>query len=57
MFAPGVLQSFLSTMQVFYYGDAYPATPLGIRWVEWLVSEGMPLSQHMKLINCFRRWS
>ncbi|KAJ7364593.1 hypothetical protein DFH08DRAFT_766352 [Mycena albidolilacea] len=37
MFAPGVLQSFLSTMQVFYYGDAYPATPLGIRWFEWLM--------------------
>ncbi|KAF7370059.1 Cupin-2 domain-containing protein [Mycena sanguinolenta] len=37
MFAPGVLQSFLSTMQVFYYGDAYPVLPLGIRWFEWLM--------------------
>ncbi|KAF7370056.1 Cupin-2 domain-containing protein [Mycena sanguinolenta] len=38
IFSPGMLQSFLSTMQVFYYGDAYPALPLGIRWIEWLVS-------------------
>ncbi|KAJ6481043.1 hypothetical protein C8R45DRAFT_932942 [Mycena sanguinolenta] len=37
MFAPGVMQSFLSTMQVFYYGDGYPALPLGIRWFEWLL--------------------
>ncbi|KAJ6481041.1 hypothetical protein C8R45DRAFT_831671 [Mycena sanguinolenta] len=36
-FAPGVLQSFFSTMQVFYYGDAYPVLPLGIRWFEWLM--------------------
>ncbi|KAF7370057.1 Cupin-2 domain-containing protein [Mycena sanguinolenta] len=37
MFAPGVLQSFLSTMQIFYYGDGYPALPLGIRRFEWLL--------------------
>ncbi|KAJ7227741.1 hypothetical protein B0H12DRAFT_1148753 [Mycena haematopus] len=37
LFYPGVIQSFLRTMQVFYYGDAYPALPLGIRWLEWLM--------------------
>ncbi|KAJ7494319.1 hypothetical protein B0H11DRAFT_2190631 [Mycena galericulata] len=36
MFAPGVLQSFLRTMQVFYYGDSYPETPFG-RSLEWLL--------------------
>ncbi|KAJ7043135.1 hypothetical protein C8F04DRAFT_944225 [Mycena alexandri] len=35
MFAPGVLQSLLSTMQVFYFGDGYPEFPFGIRWIEW----------------------
>ncbi|KAF8217228.1 hypothetical protein K438DRAFT_2082637 [Mycena galopus ATCC 62051] len=37
MFAPGVLQSFLRTMQVFYYGDSYPAFPVRIPWLEWLM--------------------
>ncbi|KAJ7043137.1 hypothetical protein C8F04DRAFT_1073785 [Mycena alexandri] len=34
--APGVMQSFLGTMQVFYYGDAYPAFPFKIRSLERL---------------------
>ncbi|KAJ7271643.1 hypothetical protein C8J57DRAFT_1226227 [Mycena rebaudengoi] len=37
MFAPGMLQSFLGLMRIFYYGDAYPAFPIGVRWLEWLV--------------------
>jgi len=34
MFALGVVPSFLALMQVFYYGDAYPAFPRGFRWLE-----------------------
>ncbi|KAJ7771646.1 hypothetical protein B0H16DRAFT_1514214 [Mycena metata] len=34
--APGVMQSLPHTMQVFYYGDAYPAFPFKIRSLEWL---------------------
>ncbi|KAJ6575631.1 hypothetical protein DFH09DRAFT_915194, partial [Mycena vulgaris] len=37
MFVPGMLQSFLGIMQIFYYGDAYPELPTGARWLEWLV--------------------
>jgi hypothetical protein len=37
MFTPGMLQSFLGIMQIFYYGDAYPEFPTGVRWLEWLV--------------------
>ncbi|KAJ6567366.1 hypothetical protein DFH09DRAFT_1156763 [Mycena vulgaris] len=37
MFAPGMLQSFLGIMQIFYYGDAYPELPTGVRWLEWLM--------------------
>ncbi|KAJ7675345.1 hypothetical protein B0H17DRAFT_1081090 [Mycena rosella] len=37
MFVPGMLQSFLGIMQIFYYGDAYPEFPTGVRWLEWLV--------------------
>ncbi|KAJ7463293.1 hypothetical protein FB451DRAFT_1562299 [Mycena latifolia] len=36
LFAPGVFQSPLRVMQVFYYGDGYPELPLGIRRLEWL---------------------
>ncbi|KAJ7504898.1 hypothetical protein B0H11DRAFT_1852128 [Mycena galericulata] len=36
-FTPGVLQSGMRLMQVFYYGDTYPELPLGIRGLEWLV--------------------
>ncbi|KAJ7785344.1 hypothetical protein DFH07DRAFT_787545 [Mycena maculata] len=35
LFFPGMLQSFLGVMQVFYYGDAYPKLPTGFRWLEW----------------------
>ncbi|KZP34380.1 hypothetical protein FIBSPDRAFT_1035436 [Athelia psychrophila] len=36
MCAPGMLPrpSFLAIMQVFYYGDSYPAFPRGFRWLE-----------------------
>ncbi|KZP34374.1 hypothetical protein FIBSPDRAFT_923902 [Athelia psychrophila] len=34
MFTPGILPSFLAIMQVFYYGDSYPAFPRGFRWLE-----------------------
>ncbi|KAJ7604126.1 hypothetical protein FB45DRAFT_760122 [Roridomyces roridus] len=37
MFAPGVLQSFPTIMQVFYYGDGYPEFPIHIKWLEWLM--------------------
>ncbi|KAF7335412.1 Cupin-2 domain-containing protein [Mycena venus] len=37
LFFPGVMQSFLSVMQVFYHGDGYPELPTGIRWLEWLM--------------------
>ncbi|KAJ7463290.1 hypothetical protein FB451DRAFT_1562296 [Mycena latifolia] len=37
IFAPGVFQWALRALQVFYYGDAYPELPLGIRRLEWLV--------------------
>ncbi|KAJ7043136.1 hypothetical protein C8F04DRAFT_1389984 [Mycena alexandri] len=35
--APGVVESLLASMQVFYYGDAYPALPFKNRWFEWLL--------------------
>ncbi|KAJ7043138.1 hypothetical protein C8F04DRAFT_1389986 [Mycena alexandri] len=34
LFAPGVLQSLPGTMQVFYYGDSYPALPFKIKALE-----------------------
>ncbi|KAJ7359573.1 hypothetical protein DFH08DRAFT_686610 [Mycena albidolilacea] len=37
LFYPSVTRSFLRTMQVFYYGDAYPELPLRSRWLEWLM--------------------
>ncbi|KAJ7264641.1 hypothetical protein C8J57DRAFT_1069753 [Mycena rebaudengoi] len=37
MYAPGMLQSFLGIMQLFYHGDGYPEFPTGVRWLEWLV--------------------
>ncbi|KAJ7885783.1 hypothetical protein B0H14DRAFT_2699037 [Mycena olivaceomarginata] len=37
LFFPGVLQSPLRVMQVFYYGDSYPELPTGSRWLERLV--------------------
>ncbi|KAJ7502670.1 hypothetical protein B0H11DRAFT_1712642 [Mycena galericulata] len=37
LFAPGVFQSGLRIMQVFYYGDTYPELPLRMRWVETLL--------------------
>ncbi|KAJ7731293.1 hypothetical protein DFH07DRAFT_968792 [Mycena maculata] len=37
MLAPGMHQSFVGLMQVFYYRDAYPALPTRIRWLEWLL--------------------
>ncbi|KAJ7855575.1 hypothetical protein B0H13DRAFT_1641833 [Mycena leptocephala] len=37
LFAPGVAQSFLAVMQLFYYGDGYPELPFRSRWLEWLM--------------------
>ncbi|KAJ6529971.1 hypothetical protein DFH09DRAFT_1184622 [Mycena vulgaris] len=37
MLVPGMLQSFLGIMQIFYYGDAYPEFPTEVRWLEWLM--------------------
>ncbi|KAJ7438387.1 hypothetical protein B0H11DRAFT_2104944 [Mycena galericulata] len=37
IFYPGVLQSGMRVLQVFYYGDTYPELPLRIRWLEWLM--------------------
>ncbi|KAJ7114920.1 hypothetical protein C8R44DRAFT_225670 [Mycena epipterygia] len=34
LFAPGIQQSFIRLMQVFYYGDGYPKFPTGFRWLE-----------------------
>ncbi|KAJ7043101.1 hypothetical protein C8F04DRAFT_1073680 [Mycena alexandri] len=36
LFAPGVLQSLLGTMQMFYCGDLYPALPFEIKALERL---------------------
>ncbi|KAJ7486719.1 hypothetical protein FB451DRAFT_1082209 [Mycena latifolia] len=37
MFAPGVSESGLRMMQVFYYGDGYPELPFKMRWLEVLL--------------------
>jgi len=38
LFYPGVMQSFVSVMQVFYHGDTYPELPTKIRSLEWLLT-------------------
>ncbi|KAJ6480377.1 hypothetical protein C8R45DRAFT_1005286 [Mycena sanguinolenta] len=37
LFSPGISDSFLSVMQIFYHGDIYPQFPLGMRWLERLM--------------------
>lgn len=57
LFFPGVLQSFLGVMQVFYHGDTYPKLPTGIRlpWLERLVSLIPDPPQH-EADSSVRRW-